>query len=377
MAPGAPAPRQVTVEVDEDGNVRASTPEGERSRRERVRLDGVDEQLVHVLDRRLARTPTGWERDDLRAFGGLLFRCLLDGDAWQLVVRTWDALLDGQRLRLRLAFPATPAGRQLAALPWEYLHVPDGPGGFLGTEDPFLVSRTVPADVRAEPSAPRADARVLLVVSRPTDEADVVAEDVEALVDGLPGRGPVAVEHLLAPTPRALEKALAAVRPDVLHVVAHGRHEAAGDGRLALVDVAGTAAWLSGQEVARVVASSGARPRLVLLQSCVGGKEDPAASSAGTASQMVRHGLPCVLGLRYDVRPEVATGFADRLYAALLEGEDVDAAAQRARRYLADPTSPQHDPRLIGLPAVHAQDRAGALGPVLVGAPAADGTGGR
>ncbi|WNB87281.1 hypothetical protein [Cellulomonas sp. ATA003] len=124
----------MTIEVDDDGTVRASTPEGHRSPRARTRLDGVDEQLIRVFDRWLARTADGWARDDVSAFGSLLFRALLDGDTWDFVLHRCDELLDGQRLRLQLSFPATPVGRQLAALPWEYLHVPDGTGTFLGTD---------------------------------------------------------------------------------------------------------------------------------------------------------------------------------------------------------------------------------------------------
>ena len=362
-----PVPQTVTIEVD-DGTVRASTPEGYRSRLEQTRIDAVDEQLIGVFDRWLARSPDGWARADVSAFGSLLFRALLVGETWDFVLQRCDELLDGQRVRLQLSFPATPAGRHLAALPWEYLHVPDGTGMFLGTDERFLLSRTVSTDVPPTAPAVGPGMTVLLVVSQPTDEADVVVETIDSVLDRLQEGGSVTVERVPSPTPRALEEALRDVSPDVLHFVGHGKHEAIdGEGRVALVDVAGTANWLSGQDVAQILKKSGADPRLVLLQSCSGAKESATASFAGVAPQLVRNGPPCVIGMRYDVRPEVASTFAAQVYEALLEGDSLDGAAQRGRGFLADPTSPQHDPRLIGLPVVYAHDRPAALDALVGG----------
>lgn len=361
MPPAAPPPRQITVEVSENGRVTARRDDGKASADEELRLDATDSQLLRVWRKWLTRRPTGWEDEDVAAFGSLLFRALLKRSLWDLVTVTRARLTDGQSLRLVLAFAAD--AQDLAALPWEYLYCPAQTGRagyFVATEDRVLLSRSVPAAGGGAVPAVTWPLRVLHVASQPAGVGDVGAADVARTLAELGASGVVEVHPLEEPaTPDAVARALTTVRPDVLHFLGHGDYESEAGGRLALVDAAGFPRWLTGREVAEVLA--GAPPRLVLLQSCVAAREDAAVSYAGTAPQLVRHGLPCVVAMQYAVTTDVATTFAAEFYRALAETHAVDAATQRARRYLSGPLSAYHDPRLIGLPVVYARRAGDAL----------------
>lgn len=358
-----PAPRQITIEVAAGGRLTARRDDGKASPDEQLRLDATDEQLLRVWRKWLTRQPTGWEDEDVAAFGSLLFRVLLKRSLWDLVTVTRDALTEGQVLRLVLSFAAAPGSRDLAALPWEYLHRPAEAGRagvFLATDDRLLLSRAIPADGAGTVLDVHWPLRVLHVASQPAGEGDVGAADVTATLDELATTEVLEVHHLQGPaTTAAVAAAMTSVRPDVLHFVGHGSYDEESGGSLALVDGAGYARWLTGREVAEVLGA--APPRLVLLQSCVAAREDASVSYAGTAPQLVRHGLPCVVAMQYAVTPDVATTFAAEFYRALGQSRAVDAATQRARRHLAGPLSDYNDPRLIGLPVVYARRGGAAL----------------
>lgn len=357
------SPREVTVVVRDGGHVSAQRDDGTRSGGQQLQLDTVDEQLVRTFSRWLAVRERQWAREDVAAFGSLLFRVLLAGGVWNLIAVTLNDLLPGQSVRLRLSFATSAGVQKTAAFPWEYLYRPDSveqPGRFLAMDDRLLLSRSISGPGVAPASGDAGPLRVLVVVSQPTDEIDVVPEPLLEVFDELAGKGSFEILHLHEATTRALHDALRDRPPDILHILGHGRQDGTtGHGQIAFVGIDELADWITGEQLSAIAGEG--TPRLVLLQSCSAGREDPSLSFAGVAPQMVRHGFPSVVAMQYDVAPDVATTFARTFYAEILKSGQIDAATQRARSFLAGPTSGYGDPRLIGLPVVYARRGSGAL----------------
>ena len=87
---------------------------------------GLEAELVRLYERWLSVRSRLWEEDELRAFGSLLHRILFAPATWAAVQTQLDAAeARGERLRLELVFPFDSPYTRLAAIPWEYLYVPD------------------------------------------------------------------------------------------------------------------------------------------------------------------------------------------------------------------------------------------------------------
>ena len=354
--------RKIILAIGEDGSVIGWQENGARSEEGRVRLEGINAQLIRVFQHWLVEHRTGWRLVNLQAFGTLLHQALFDRTVWRWVAkRLGDPGPDGP-LRLQLGFPFTGQGH-LAAIPWEYLYVPDSAqseGFFLATDERLVLSRYVRANMprRLEPEP---QARLLLIVAQPRDQEDVVAAPVVETLHDLAGRLPITVQELgvrdpREATPDAVLAALAESRPHLVHFVGHGDYDERGaTGRVALVGPDGNAKWISAEDFGQLLRRANASPRVVVLHSCEGAAVDSQISFAGTAPQLVRDGVPCVVAMQFTVTPQSANAFAMAFYDALAEGLAVDEAAQRGRSEIAGALSMDQDPRLLGIPVVYMQ----------------------
>lgn len=358
--------RRIVVQVGGDATLVARR-DGGAAAEGRLQLDDTSERLVRVFTRWLVERRGGWRRDELEAFGSLLHRILFPRPVWSLVDATAAGLGAGEGLRLQLSFSST-APRHLAALPWEYLYVPQGPGTvqgtFLATDRRVLLSRHL-AGVGGGTPTPLETLDVLVAVSQPDDLPEVVPEPVlEALArfDGHPRlRVTVMAEP---PTPDALARELRRVRPAMFHFIGHGDYdEQTGVGTVALLDVDRTAKMLTGRALSDLWHRAGVTPQVVLLESCHGATTDARGTFAGTAGELVRAGSQCVVAMQYAVSPETAGAFTTSFYEALAEGMPVDEAAQQGRWFVAGALAADQDPRLLGIPVVYLQGGATVLAP--------------
>jgi CHAT domain-containing protein len=362
--------REIILSIGDDGSVIARDGNGARSPGGRVRLDGVDGDVIRVFQHWLLERRAGWRQADIRAFGALLHRALFDGAVWRWVKVRLDDLGQDERLRLQLEFPFA-AQVHLAAIPWEYLCVPgtaQGEGFFLATDERLVLSRYVRAAAQRL-LLPEPEARLLLIVSQPGDQQDVVAAPVVEAVRELAGRLPIAVTELGVQdrggaTPDAVLAALEQSQPHLVHFVGHGEYdERDATGRIALVGLDGNAKWIAAEDISQLFRRARAAPRVVLLHSCEGGAVDSQISFAGSAPQLARDGVPCVVAMQFTVTPQSATAFAQAFYDALAHGLAVDAAAQRGRWEIASALSVDQDPRLLGIPVVYMQSAESVLLP--------------
>lgn len=138
------------------------------------------------------------------------------------------------------------------------------------------------------------------------------------------GRDYVTTDVVGATHPGALLDALTAFRPHVLHFSGHGNHSS-----IALEadsDHPSEPHVVKGEVFTRAVLSVDEPPLLVVLNSC---------SSLETADMMTRAGIPLAVGMAGPVDDADAIMYASRFYAAIAEGQSVQAAHDVARTELA------------------------------------------
>ncbi|WP_250003470.1 CHAT domain-containing protein [Actinoplanes sp. M2I2] len=353
---------KIVVSVSGDGTVVARRDDGV-SQEGGLRFDTIDTEVVRVFARWLARRTDGWLRDEVQAFGALLHRTLFPREVWSFVDATAAGLGAAEMMRLQLSFPAR---HPLAALPWEYLYVPPGPGlvqnTFLATHDRVLLSRAIPGIggpvVRPEPAL-----RVLVAVAQPDDQDDVVAEPVLTALDKLAGHDRLDITVLPEnATPAVLSRGVQQVRPHLVHFIGHGFYDERDEvGTVALVEVDGSSKMVTAGELAELCSHDGAPPRMALLESCHGATNEARGTFSGTAPQLVLAGTRLVVAMQYAITPESAAAFSTEFYAGIAVGAPVDAAVQRGRRLIASALTTDNDPRLLGVPLVYLQNNYGAL----------------
>ncbi len=71
--------------------------------------------------------------------------------------------------------------------------------------------------------------------------------------------------------------------------------------------------------------------RLVVLNACEGARHGETDAFGGVAQTLLQQSIPAVVAMQLAIPDRAAVTFAERFYAALAEGEPVDAAISEAR----------------------------------------------
>lgn len=280
--------------------------------------------------------------EEVEIFGCYLFSTLLGPDTWQAV---GEGTKDG-KVELLLTFP--PEEPTFTRLPWEMMR---SPNGYLAAQSRPAVSITrmvssqtgVLGDFTILP-------KVLFVVGTELSDAQLRAgAEYMSLVRHLRGRpaldGPdyaLCTEVLLRATGQRLSEAIARFRPSVLHFISHGSVQ---DGRayIQLLDdeERGPANWtpeqllslLKDPGVGDAWSSSGGLPPVVVLNAChTGALPNPLRPTVSFAADLVRHGVPIVLGMWGRVADRACRAFTRSFYDALLRADSLTEAAASGRR---------------------------------------------
>jgi hypothetical protein len=237
----------------------------------------------------------------------------------------------GSRLRLQLRF--TEDNASLIRLPWEFLYSPDRQQ-FLATDVNLVLSRYIPLSVDREPLNPEKGClRILIMISRPSDQQDVIANEVVKAIQSLSG---VDVKIVKNSTLDALEAALMEHQPHVFHFIGHGNYDADSGGSLALVDPkTGNSDPLDDVTLIQSFQAKGIFPRLVFLHMCEGGKSEGDASAlqafSGFAPRLMHARIPAVVAMQYPIKNGDAQEFAVAFYRYLATGGTIDGAVQQGR----------------------------------------------
>jgi len=273
------------------------------------------------------------EMASAKAFGGKLFNEVFAGDVRACLRSSIDeAGRQGLGLRVRLHLGQVPT---LADLPWEFLYNA-GMNRFLGLSVETPVVRYLELPERIRPVAVKPPLRVLMMISSPTDYAQLnvdreFAKMNEALSD-LEQRGLVTVERQEHATLSELQRRLRQNEYHIFHFVGHGGFdEQADDGLLVLEDAEERGRRVSAQFIGTLLHDH--RPlRLAVLNACEGARASRADPFAGTAQSLVQQGVPAVIAMQFEVTDEAAICFTREFYSALAAGYPVDAALAEARK---------------------------------------------
>lgn len=312
--------------------IEAECPYGEES--ETVQFDLADEELVGLQTylRNLVARP-----DDARRLGDLLHGFLFPARIWTLYDRSLHQALDAGKsgLRIRLRFRLEQS--DLIQIPWEYCR---DDRDYFALNGATPVVRYLKTNRAPRPIATPDPVRILVAIASPQDleSLDVEAEAtrIEAALEQLRQDGRVELKVLRNATKRQLLTELTTqrgLRPHVLHFIGHGTVLEDGQGALMLENDAGKADPADAGTVMRWLQDPASEVRVAVLNACLTAAYRSHEAIMGIAPRLVWAGLPAVIASQYSIPDRVATVFAEDLYTFLADGDPLDLAITRARRF--------------------------------------------
>jgi hypothetical protein len=350
------------VEKDEHEQVKSisvhvlDSPVGQGTQKETVALpDNLRLRCSALADRQFDQ-----QVEQQIELGMTLANLLFPDYARSLYKRSRDRLRDGEGLRLRLRL-----ARELADLPWEYVHIPRTDGEHLDNDflalDPHIsIVRHEPMDVPVAGDWADAPDKRRIVVAMATPEphdryvklTNLVREqhalktELDKVEKGLDVtylphvyKG-ASTDHIPGAMLEQVADALME-RTDVFHFSGHGEFPkevgpvldtAVGKGQILLATEGNKAEPLPASRLAEMLRSKGVR--LVVLGACETGQtgyRDVSHTWGGVAVSLLREGIPAVLAMQYTVNDRLAAAFMGAFYRALVTGRLVDEAVAHGR----------------------------------------------
>ncbi|MFW6133757.1 MAG: CHAT domain-containing protein, partial [Planctomycetota bacterium] len=317
----------------------------------------------------LCECPKGEERipltdetlDQMARWAGAYRQAVRNGDATALAPLGTDlfAWLDGagwasawwrgsgpRGLEIAVDDPRGAEARALLDLPWEILVCR---GEFLAADatQPFVVFRSIgrPRDGRPAPALYR-DFALMFMASAPRGRRELNFEAEEAAILQATERLPVQVVVEESGCAEFLADRLAQDGPfEAVHLSCHGDLVEGDRSVLALETPEGDVAVATPGDVAGVLGDR--KAPLVFLSACRTAEGGGNEATEPFARELIRAGVPNVLGWDGSVYDPDATAFAGTLYGELAKHASVPYAAAMARAallrsYLNDPDTGRH-----------------------------------
>jgi CHAT domain len=310
-----------------------------QSRKVTFPLPCTDSELTDFIrsDCRFQRTliPTPGGADRAKALGGRLFDAVFSGPVLECLRSGIDeAIRSGSVLRIRLRLSNCPS---LVNLPWELLYDRER-GGFLVLSARTPVIRYT--DIRVPEPTARIELplHVLAIRSAPRGTQTLkTSAEWGGIRTALARVNPqkVRVTEMENPSLEDLCQVLSPTRRPVhvLHYMGHGTFEPGTGGALVFCGRYGLAQFATADQL-KVLLADQASLRLVVLNSCEGGRTDPADHFAGVADALVGIGIPSVIAMQFEVTDRAAVAFGPMLFEMLADGSQVDSALTQARKAL-------------------------------------------
>ncbi|MEZ0074821.1 CHAT domain-containing protein [Planotetraspora sp. GP83] len=296
----------------------------------RITSQGVD--LLQPYDLAAARLEpllAGSPLDDVKQYGMALFDALVR-PAWDEIMKL--AAVDRARgVELALRLPD-----DLQRLMWETMH--DGVRPLAACDILVAFTRLLPSD--RKPRTISGAPRVLFASGAPLTDPVIrpgamflgllrECESAGLAITRLAGEG-VTLDELATKC--------ASFRPDLVHLVAHGRLDEYGEPTI----------QLAGEDVSPTQLVSALKPHLplaVVLSSCHGAADGRATSggaerTSSVAARLVAAGVPLVAAMAGEISEQACRLFSRLLMRALLAGEEVTESVAHGRRaaLVASPT---------------------------------------
>jgi len=344
---------ELTIVVQDEQTVKARTDSG-REVAGRIELTPWHRDLIRVFQHWLAQDKIS-KREELEVLGELLYFTLFNKNIRKLYNDLRRDAHPENRLRVQLSF-REEAG-DLANYPWEFLYAPGtaaSPGYFLATVENLVLSKyMLPARV---PDPAELPLRLLIVVSKPDDPelGHVKDEPVRSAISEFAKNRPIDIQCEFKPTTARFLNKMVDFKPHILHFIGHGRYdEKEREGSIALVDDQRNVNWVPDGTFADYFKQKGTIPRLIILHSCEGGKNDITAKFAGLAPQLILSGVQAVVAMQYMITNAAAIDFSKYFYEQIARGEPVDYAVQISRWQLAALHAKDFNSRVFGTPILY------------------------
>lgn len=269
--------------------------------------------------------------DSARDIGGRLFDAVFAGavrDCYRASLA--EATSKGHGLRLRLRLTDVP---EIATWPWEFLF-DSSQNRFIALSRETPLVRYLDFAERVEILEVAAPLRVLLVVSSPTDYAQLDVErecgKMEEAVAGLKNDGRLSVDRLDAATLGELQRALTRQTYHILHFIGHGGADGASEGHLMFEDNDERGYAVDGSTLGTLLHNHPSM-RIALLNACEGARALGKDSFAGVAQRLVQQGIPCVVAMQFEISDASAIQFSTAFYEGVASGQPVDQAVAQGR----------------------------------------------
>lgn len=277
------------------------------------------------------------ERSDAtKSMGTALFQAVFRDDVLFCLGQSLvEARHNNCGLRIKLRLSDAP---ELIALPWEYLFHP-GLNRYVALSTETTVMHYLDLPRKAPPLSVALPLRILVVTSTPRDLPWLDSEQewnvLKDAMNNLIRVGAVTLERIDMTTLHDLQSKLRTHAYHVMHYIGHGVfNEDNGQGSLMLCAQDGSAASVPAQDLALVVGDVPSL-RLVVLNGCQGSQASQANPFSGVAQAMVQQGVPAVLAMSAAISDQAAILLTREFYAALADGQPVDAALAEARKAIA------------------------------------------
>jgi hypothetical protein len=275
---------------------------------------------------------------DLQEIGSQLFQALFRGaihETYLLSCGRADSHSD-RGLRIRLVLPVdTPESGLLQALPWELMYCEKN--GFLARNvlTPVVRQLWLGGNCPPIPTTESDSIRILIAVANPRGSSSLDDTDERArILQAWLRQQRAEVEILRPATLQKLHEELRENQFQVVHFIGHGFFDAeSGEGSL-LFETPEKSPHLVSSKVLAETLQASRELRLVFLNSCrsstVGYRsgQDPLL---GTASALVRRGVPAVLAMQAPISDFAAKGFSEGVYRSLARGYSLDSAVAEGR----------------------------------------------
>ncbi len=279
--------------------------------------------------------------DEIEELGELLFTILLDEKLrHDFFIHYQKSREEGALLRIELDIDEQNLP-DIAALPWEFLHVPFETGYgtvWLATAPDVVFSRRRALWKAAQPIQlhAREYLRIAVAVAVPNDLGAVEYQDVLTSLERLAHTERIELLEPVLQANKANIDRILEKNPHIFHFLGHAKFFDETDqqeGQIALVGADGQMERVSAEVFSELFNRH--QPGIVVLQSCESGTLSASKAFVGIASRIVQQNIPVVVAMQYKVSNTSATQFALEFYRRLAENEPVDKAMQEGRRRIA------------------------------------------
>lgn len=282
--------------------------------------------------RRNPRAAGSTQIEQAKKLGGDLFKAVFSGQ----VHSTFSAsIFESERqdcgLRIRLHLTSVP---ELSGIPWEFLYEPNRQV-FLALSNNTPLIRYLHIQQAIRPLQVKSPLKVLVMISSPKGlpRLDVDREwaKLKESIKPLEERDEVTLELLEAANLTALQRQLRQNDYHIFHYIGHGGYDQEMGGVLALENDLGGSNIISAFDLGTMLHDHRSL-RLVVLNSCEGGRSSQDDPFAGTAQSLVQKGIPAVIAMQFEITDQAAIRFSQEFYSAIADGYPVDASLAEARK---------------------------------------------